>query len=248
MLYFVKWLPFLLSFAALAAALGVYAMQRGVEAPTEESRPQPPGVPDDFLERDIAEQFAIVEAMTPHSVDVEGVGRWMLYDFDFVAFQAMTRGSRPELASHLRAVFDHEAPELEWVGGRVAEQGLSYDGMSPREARHLDAWVRAAVAPDGLWDDLRMRGGALIGQSVLEELRVDPVLAPLLQPLRWGRRPGGERPEQDAYVLFDPTEAAALSDAVPPPLAAEDEGLTELRAVLSRAVADGYGVFAVVED
>jgi len=115
------------------------------------------------------------------------------------------------------------APDDEFaqVAGKLARQGISYTGLSPRDAEAVDQVLVIALGPEGLWTELDMEqeSAQALSTKTVEELlkraEANGVQVDLLAALCKGRRFGAiDLNAASNYVVFDRNEVAKVAQEV----------------------------------
>jgi hypothetical protein len=111
--------------------------------------------------------------------------------------------------------------EFAQVAKKLAGQGISYAGLSPRDAEAVDQILAIALGPEGLWTELEMEQESAQGLStrtveeLLKRAETHQVNVDLLPALRKGRRQGAtDLNAACKYVIFDRNEVAKLAQEV----------------------------------
>lgn len=152
--------------------------------------------------------------------------QWMFNSFNAGRFHQVfgKAGEAEEMA--LVKVVEFEmggAPDDEFaqVAARLAKQGISYNGVNPRDAEAIDQVLAIALGAEGLWTELEMEqeSGQGLNLRAVEELlkraAANNVHVDLLPTLKKGRRYGSiELGASCNYVIFDRNEVAKLAQEV----------------------------------
>ncbi len=115
------------------------------------------------------------------------------------------------------------APDDEFakLSSRLAKTGITYRGVSPRDAEAIDTVMTIALGPEGLWTELEMEqeSGQPLNTRVIDELikraESNKVQVDMLPALKKGRRYGSvDLGASCNYVVFDRNEVAKLAQEV----------------------------------
>jgi hypothetical protein len=112
---------------------------------------------------------------------------------------------------------DDDAQAVRWLAGRIAESGLDYSGVMPREAYLLDALMPLLFTRDGLAEQLEVVPESPDGlhpseiDVLLRQSGVRPALLPILLG---GRRFGSSEPSDCDYCLLTAPECVQMLSEV----------------------------------
>ncbi len=115
------------------------------------------------------------------------------------------------------------APDDEFakLSSKLAKSGISYRGVSPRDAEAIDTVMTIALGPEGLWTELEMEqeSGQPLNTRVIDELlkraEANQIPVDLLPALKKGRRYGSVDLQSACnYVVFDRNEVVKLAQEV----------------------------------
>lgn len=153
--------------------------------------------------------------------------QWMFNSFNPGRFhQVFGKASEAEEMALLKVVeFEMGgSPDDEFaqLASRLAKQGISYNGVNPRDAEAIDQVVTIAIGPEGLWTELEMEqesGQQGLNTRVIDELLKraadNKVAVDLLPALKKGRRYGSvDLTATCNYVIFERAEVAKLAQEV----------------------------------
>lgn len=152
--------------------------------------------------------------------------QWMFNSFNPGRFhQVFGKAAEPEEMALLKVVeFEMGGgpdDEFAQVAARLARQGISYNGVNPRDAEAIDQVLAIALGAEGLWTELEMEqeSGQGLSTRAIDELikraAANKVQVDLLPALKKGRRYGAVDLNAPCnYVLFDRNEVAKLAQEV----------------------------------
>ncbi len=111
--------------------------------------------------------------------------------------------------------------EFAKLSSRLAKNGITYRGVSPRDAEAIDTVMTIALGPEGLWTELEMEqeSGQPLNTRLIDELLkraiANKVQVDMLPALKKGRRYGStDLTASCNYVVFDRNEVAKLAQEV----------------------------------
>jgi hypothetical protein len=152
---------------------------------------------------------------------------WFFYTYSQRRFETYLAQGHPDVLRVVEAATrdggawgacdDHDAQALCRLAGRIAESGLDYSGLMPREAYMLDALMPLLFSRDGLAEQLELVPESPDGlhpseiDVLLSQSGVGPALLPILLG---GRRFGSSEPSDCDYCLLAATECMQMLSEV----------------------------------
>jgi hypothetical protein len=163
-----------------------------------------------------------IEMITPRSPTADRVSKWMVHPYSYPAFKKHLSGSVLQEQKRMLEAVTWDSPdrkdEFEKLVSHLAEQGLTYSGLSPAQSTLLDEWMHSAPAIESYGEQLGVGGGTFVDQNDIHDvyerfggLAKFPLLARLEHGQRYGTR-ASPADSATAYAVYAPKEVAALKE------------------------------------
>lgn len=149
---------------------------------------------------------------------------WSFVSFNLSRFQQVFGKATDQIEAGLLKVLEFELgtdpdDEISQMAKRIAHNGISYDGLNPREMENLDQILGVAFGQEGLWTELELESQSPepLPVTLINELlrraegQVQLEVLPVLKKGRRYRQPIGP---ECRYCILDRLEVGKLAEEV----------------------------------